>query len=191
MTKSTRYFVFVAVIILVAGLGTGLVAYFMGFRASAFARRTGPDELQYVPRDVAVVAFANVRDVMNSQLRQKIRNLEPSEEGRHDFEEKTGINIETDVDHVVACLGGPNVPSHTGSDEMDGGLVLATGRFNEFKIENLMREHGGRIEEYKGKRLVTHPGDNLPGHEGEAGPAYRRRHPEGLAVAFIEPTTVA
>ena len=32
------------------GVGTGLVAYYVGFSTSAFSGQGGPDELQYVPR---------------------------------------------------------------------------------------------------------------------------------------------
>ena len=58
--------------ILVAGLGTGLVAYYGGGFPSLSASRSGPSELSYVPADAAVVAFANVRQVMDSDLRQRL-----------------------------------------------------------------------------------------------------------------------
>ncbi len=38
---------------------------------------------------------------------------------------------------------------------MGTGVVLARGRFDEVKIEGLMREHGARVDVYKGKRLIT------------------------------------
>jgi hypothetical protein len=71
--KKTRYFVAVMGTILAVGLGTGLVASYMGLPVSVFSSAAGPEELQYVPADAAVVAYANVRDVMNSQLRQRFR----------------------------------------------------------------------------------------------------------------------
>ena len=66
MTKKTRYFMGGSAAILVAGLGTGLVAYYGGGFPSLSASRSGPAELSYVPADAAVVAFANVREVMDS-----------------------------------------------------------------------------------------------------------------------------
>jgi len=69
MTKKTRYFLGGSAAILVAGLGTGLVAYYGGGFPSLSASRSGPSELSYVPPESAVVAFANVREVMDSQLR--------------------------------------------------------------------------------------------------------------------------
>ena len=60
MTTRTRYFVIVSLVILGAGLTTGLVAYYHGFPVGA-ARREGPDELQFIPRDAAVIAYANVQ----------------------------------------------------------------------------------------------------------------------------------
>src|SRR5215471_832546 len=102
MTAKTRYFVIVSLLVLGVGLGTGLVAYYMGFPAGAFARTGGPDELQFVPRDAILVAYADVREVMASELRHKLHSAVPTPpEGQHEFEEKTGINIETDIDRVV------------------------------------------------------------------------------------------
>ena len=152
MTTKTRYFVIVSLLVLAVGLGTGLVAYYVGFPASAFANRGGPDELQLIPRDATVIAFANVQDVMASELRQKIRRALPGQEnGQRELQEQTGINLETDIDRVVACLH----PDRDGAGMPAGGMVLARGRFDETKIEALMREHGAQVEEYKGKRLIV------------------------------------
>ena len=102
--KKTRYFVAIMGTILAIGLGTGLVASYMGFPVSVFSTAAGPDELQYVPADAAVVAYANVRDVMNSQFRQRFKAVEPSQDEKNEFEEKTGLNLEQDVESVVAAM---------------------------------------------------------------------------------------
>src|SRR5579864_61760 len=105
MTTRTRYFVIVSLLILVVGLGTGLVAYYVGYQGNPFARHAGPVELQYVPRDATVVAFANVQDVMHSELRQRLRRMMPSQvNGQAELRNLTGIDLETDVVRVVACL---------------------------------------------------------------------------------------
>src|SRR5215831_5720805 len=100
MTARTRYFVVISLLVLTVGLGTGLLAYYVGFPAGAFARRGGPDELQFVPRDATVVAYADVHEIMTSELRQKLRKAMPAmqENGRQEFEDRTGINLEYDVD---------------------------------------------------------------------------------------------
>jgi len=193
MTAKTRYFVIVSLLVLVVGLGTGLVAYYSGFQMSALMGRGGPQELQYVPRDATVVAYADVRDVMTSQLRQKVHHAVPvPENGQREFETQTGINIETDIDRVVACVN----PGHDGAD--GAGMVLARGRFNDTKIEALMRQHGAHAETYNGKRLIIAehmdmgPRTQLPdsSHMGGAtrGP---RASTNDLAVAFLEPGLVA
>ncbi len=144
MTTKTRYFVIASLLVTGVGLGTGLVAYYVGFPAGAFSRRGGPEELEYVPRDAAVIAYANVQEVMSSELRQKIRHAVPLQEnGQREFENQTGINIETDVDRVVACL----YPDHDSTNMSGAGMVLARGRFDETKIEALMREHGAHVED--------------------------------------------
>jgi len=137
MMKRTRYFVIASLLVLGVGIGTGLVAYYVGFPAGAFTRRGGPDELQLVPRDAAVIAYANVHEVMASELRQKLHKVLPGQEsGQREFASQTGINIETDIDRVVACLS----PNGATTDMPGSGMVLARGRFDEVKIEALMRE---------------------------------------------------
>ena len=71
MTRRTQRFLFLGVAILVVGLGTGLVASYVGF-ANLGIVSDGPAELSYVPVDATVVAFANVREVMDSAVRQKL-----------------------------------------------------------------------------------------------------------------------
>lgn len=171
MTARTRYFVIASLLVLSVGLGTGLVAYYVGFPAGAVQRAGGPDELQLVPRNATVVAYADVRDIMTSELRQKLRQALPvPAEGQRELEERTGINIETDIDRIVACVNA-DVDAKSGA-----GMVLARGRFNETKIEALMREHGALVEEYHGKRLVV--GTNMRGNHS-------------FAASFLEPGLVA
>jgi hypothetical protein len=151
MTARTRYFVVCSLLVLGVGLGTGLVAYYVGFTTSAFGGRGGPEELRLIPSTAAVVAYADVAQVMSSDVRRKLREVTGDEhdQGRAQFEQATGINIETDIDHVVACTD-PGLDSTQGA-----ALVLARGRFDVVKIEALIREHGGHAEDYKGKRIVT------------------------------------
>ena len=167
MTKKTRLFLLAAAGVLAVGLVTGLVASYIGLPAFAVSAADGPDELQYVPADASLVAYANVRDVMNSQLRQKVREMRP--DGRHqdEFQERTGIDIEHDIDEVVASL------SAAAQDERT--LVIARGRFDTVRIEGLIREHGGQVTTYNGTRLLTH----LPRNNRE------------IALAFMEPGLIA
>ncbi|HXG89744.1 MAG TPA: hypothetical protein VNJ02_15550 [Vicinamibacterales bacterium] len=164
MSKKTRYFVLTAATILTVGLTTGLVASYMGMGV-AFSKAAGPDELQYVPADAAVVAYANVRDVMNSNFRERFRKLEPDTQERDEFQQKTGVNIEEDINSVVAAMipGAGNVVVAPGGPEgaSEGGvLILARGRFEQSRLEALALEHGGKAEEYGGKRLLTHVKDS-------------------------------
>ncbi len=174
MTARTRYFVISSLLVLSAGVGTGLVAYYMGFTAGAFVAPAGPAELQFVPSSASLVAYANVQEVMTSDLRKRLRAAVPAQgDGQREFQERTGINIETDIDRVIAYVVPAGEP---GSNLPGSGLVLARGRFDEVKIEALMREHGAQVEEYQGKRLIVAP-------SGQGHPA--------LALAFLEPGLVA
>lgn len=180
MTKKTRYFMGGSAAILVAGLGTGLVAYYSGGFPALSASRSGPSELAYVPATSAVVAYANVREVMDSQLRQRLKLVMPQEHGQKEFQEHTGIDIERDIDYVVAAASA--VGTAEGSPA-PAGLVIARGRFNITQLESLARQHGGVVEEYKGKRLIK----AAAGHDDTG----TGRHPHPVTLAFLEPGLVA
>jgi hypothetical protein len=175
MTTKTRVFVFGSLLTVGVGLGIGLVAYSTGFSTIASQRLGGPEELQFVPANASLVAYADVHEIMLSTLRQKLHAALPGKmDGQHEFQEQTGINIETDIDHVVAAVvpvAGEQVGRNPGA-----GIVLARGRFDQVKIEALMREHGAQVEDYKGSRLIV--GD-MPQAKGS------------VSVAFLEPGLVA
>jgi len=56
--------------------------------------------------------------------------------------------------------------------------VLARGRFDDVKIEAVVRDHGGRVDDYKGTRLF-------------GAPESARRADAGMALAFLEPGLIA
>ncbi len=178
-----------SVLVTFVGLGSGLVAYYSGFPAGAAAGRPGPEELEYIPADATVVAYADVRHIMASELRQKVRTLMPGQEnGQHEFERQTGINIETDIDHVVACIQADS----SGGKGPGVGLVLARGTFNEVKLEALMRDHGAQVEQVartsgssSGQPTAIAPQNpNLQTPENPAGP-------QDFSVSFLKPGLVA
>ncbi len=174
MTARTRYFVIASLTVLTAGVGTGLVAYYVGFAQGPLASTGGLDELKLIPRNASLVAYANVHEVMISDLRQKLHDRLPiAGNGQQELAEQTGINLETDVDYIVAGL----VPPAAGQQVPARGLVLVHGRFNDAKIVALMRDHGAEVQEYKGKRVIAAP----------SGPA-----PAGnMSLAFLGPELVA
>ena len=177
MSNKTRYFVAVTGAILVIGLGTGLVASYMGLPVSVFTSAAGPEELEYVPADAAVVAYANVREVMNSQLRKRFAAMEPSQDHKNEFEEKTGLNFEQDIDTVVAAM----MPKTNLAANPEGAfLILARGRFQAARLEALALEHGATVADYQGKRLITH-------HDADRNDT---KH-EDMAVGFVEADLIA
>ena len=156
MSKKTRVFVVAAAAILGVGLTTGLVASFVGMPV-AFSSAAGPAELEYVPADAAVVAYADVRQIMDSQFRERFRQFEPDTRERDEFKQKTGVDIEKDIHTVVAAL--THIPQQ-GSHPQNGMLILARGVFPQSQLEALALEHGGQVETYQGKTLLVHKNDN-------------------------------
>ncbi|MGE0125222.1 MAG: hypothetical protein AB7U25_20030 [Vicinamibacterales bacterium] len=167
MTRKTRNFVLGAGGILAVGLTTGLVAS-LGLSV-ATTQAAGPAELEYVPAEATAVGYANVQEVMASELRQRLRRLEPDTRERDDFEAKTGVDIERDIDSVVGAV----LPTAAG-DREHRPLVVARGRFDQVRIEGLAREHGGQVAEYQGVRLLTHTDGDKP-----------------MALGFLEPGVLA
>lgn len=148
MTHRTRYFLVGSGLIVVVGLCTGLVAYYTGHLPLGAAR--GPAELSYVPSDTAAIAYADVRHIMDSEFRQRVRALIPAGEGKQQLLAQTGIDVERDIDSVVAALGGADGRQQT-------PIVLVRGRFQPDRIEALARDHGATSEDYRGKRLLMEP----------------------------------
>jgi hypothetical protein len=164
MTKRTRLFVLIAAGILVVGLGTGLLASYMNVQTLTLIGGNGPEEFAYVPADAQMLGFANVRAVMDSEVRRKLMELHPEADNGDRFLERTGINVTQDIDSVVAAVT-PDVTEGKGPP-----LVLARGRFDQVRLEGFAREEGGVVEDYKGIRLITH---------------------DNFGVAFVEPGLVA
>ena len=188
MTHRTRNFVIASLLVLGAGVGTGLVAYY-GFPTSAFTAGDGPDELRFLPANATVVAYADVHDVMTSELRQKLRAALPFQgDGQQSFQTQTGINIETDIDRVVFGLT-PSADS--GSPSRPSGLVVARGRFDVVRLEAFMRDRGATVEDYKGARVVTAAPQSpqAPDSTGTQPVAPTAR--PSISVAFLENGLVA
>jgi hypothetical protein len=170
MTRNTRYFMAGSAAVLVAGLCTGLVAYYGG-GFQALSASTGPIELRYVPPDAAVIAYADVGAIMNSELRLRIKEAMPmQQQGQEEFHRRTGIDIESDIQYVVAAVT-PGTQS---------ALLVARGNFNHTELENLATQHGGVVEKYRDKVLVSKAAD----------PASTGGH-SGGTLAFLEPGLVA
>jgi hypothetical protein len=169
MKNRTRLFLVVAIGVLVIGLGTGLLASY-GLTNIGLLGGGAPDDLTYVPSQAHMVAFANVHDLATSELRQKMRALEPNADARNQFEKETGVDVERDVDQVLVAAW----PSDPNSTPQGQPLLLARGRFDTVRIEGVAREHGGQVEEYKGKRLIVIDS-----------------HPAKMAIGFLEPGLIA
>jgi hypothetical protein len=119
-----------------------------------------------------------VRDVMSSQFRQRFKDIEPSQNDKNQFEEKTGLNLEQDVDSVVAAI----MPKDNLATNPAGAfLILAKARYQPARLEALALEHGAEVTEYNGKRLITHHDKDATGD---------RAH-EDMAFGFMEADLVA
>jgi hypothetical protein len=178
MSRRTRNFLIGSSLVLSVGLCTGLVAYYTG--GLPLGAATAPDDFAYMPSDTTAVAYANVRTIMDSEFRKKLKATLPTGEEQEKLRTETGIDIEHDIDTVIAGF--------TGDDPDDGGaVVLVRGRFNDSDIEFRARQHGAVVEEYRGKRLVLM---SRGAQSGGAGAGAETRHSTG-GLAFLEPGLIA
>lgn len=157
MSKRTRLFVVIASTTLAAGVGTAAVASYVGF-ANLSLRRATQDDLRFVPADAQFLAYANVRQLVDSELRQKIQpDLTFSTGGR--LADEIGLDVAQHVDTVLVAAMPAAVAQVAGGTQTPAArelpLLLARGRFDEGRIEATVRNNGGVAEEKDGIRIVA------------------------------------
>ena len=159
MTSKTRTVVVAAVLVLVVGLATGLVAYMVGLPGGRGASAAEAD-LRLVPASTSVIAFVDMRAVLRSSVWQRMQTTaRPSADSRERWQRETGINLETDIDHVLVALPRWPAPRPTpstrigegeseaaaptaGPSPVAGALVLLRGRFDAQALTTALTTHG-------------------------------------------------
>ena len=173
MSRRTRYVALASGGVLAVGLCGGLLAYLNRDAARGVAS-DAPSELAFVPSHATALAFADVRAVMASELRERVRRIVPDAAGREQLERHLGLDIERDIDRVLVFwvpVRDADAPEGEGSS----GLALFRGRLDAERLEAVARRGGAEVTEEDGLRIVT-------------------REIEGagsLAMAFLEPGLVA
>jgi len=171
MSSRTRYFLIGSSLVVVVGLCTGLVAYYNGSAPGSSTARL--PELAYLPADASAVAYADVKDIMASEFRQKLREVLPTGAAKDQFLTETGIDIEHDIDSVIAGLNRDARDPHN-------AVVLFRGRFDVVRIEALAAAHGAVTEQYKGKKILLAPASVMASAASSS-----------PAIAFLEPGLLA
>jgi hypothetical protein len=117
-----------------------------------------------VPDKVALVAFADVRGVMDSELRRALAPaIDPeSRKGRRMINDFAGVDVEKQVSRVVAYVEPytPPDPQAQAKPEMPRALVMVNGSFDPARIEASIGERGGKMDEYKGRKVFMRREDN-------------------------------
>jgi len=162
MSKLTRYFLIGSIGFLIVGLSIGVVAFYNG-GLTALTRR-GPDELQFVPANATVVAYADVQRIMQSNFRQRVKEFEggKSQSGQQEFRDQTGIDIEKDIQSVIGYMTAGDADSTTHGS----GVVIANGNFDQPRITEFVRQKGGTVGEYRSKAFMTFGKADLPETSG-------------------------
>lgn len=173
MSRRTRYVALASGGVLAVGLCGGLVAYLNRDAANGVAS-DALAELAFVAPRATALAFADVRAVMTSELRERIRRIVPDGVGREQLERQLGLDIERDIDRVLVFWA-PEPDADAGNEDGSTGLALFRGRLDAERLEAVARLGGAEVSEEGGLRIVTREVDG-------AG---------SLAMAFLEPGLVA
>jgi hypothetical protein len=196
VTKKSRYALVALSAVLIIGLGVSLVGYLV-LRSSRSGVPVGvPDEVRYVPANAALVAYANVRGVMNSELRKALLPAAGTgpRQGRHMMNDFAGIDVEKQVDHVLAYVestesspqraadaqNAPGTPGAPESAEVAAaptpprGMMFVRGSFEQGRVEQSIRDHGGIIEDYHGHHISV-----------------KREGSDEMAIGFVRPDLIA
>jgi hypothetical protein len=171
MSRKTRYFLVGSATALVLGIGGGMLAYYRLARTPLIGPGL-PTELRFVPATADIVAYADVHGLMNSDVRRELERVAGERHLGQHTHEFAGVDITKDVDHVVAFVRAEN-----GDVTPPRGLIVAKGQFDQARIEQFIRDHGGATEEYHGKRLFR--------------PAKRDSGDPDMAMAFLASDEVA
>ncbi|MDP6581541.1 MAG: hypothetical protein QF681_12875 [Vicinamibacterales bacterium] len=136
---------------------------------AAFAQSVaGSADLTHVPSNASIVAYADVREAMFSDVWARIRQIAGDDLGQIRVEQ-LGLDLEQDIDDVLAFL----VPAATPG--RPAGLALLRGRFDMTRLEVVAREAGATVSDYAGTRVVSIEADDVG----------------ALAMAALEPGLVA
>ena len=170
MTRS-RLVVLSSTILVAVGVAVAVGAFYLDPARAAVGPL--PAEGLSLPADTRFVMGFDVHRFVDSPFYQRF-GKDPKGQGRpqafRDLEEKTGLNPERDVDHIV--LAGRGFDKNS-----DGGVALVSGRFDRTKLSRAIET------ESKG---VTHET-----HEGATVYLFREGSPKGAgAAAFLDDDTL-
>ncbi len=173
MSRRTRYVALASGGVLAVGLCGGLLAY-LNRDAPRGASSDALAELAFVPPHATALAFADVRAVMASELRERISRFAPDGVGREQLQRHLGLDIERDIDRVL-FFWAPGPDADAGGEDGWSGLALLRGNLDAERLVTVARRGGAEVTEENGARIVS-------------------RDIEGagsLAMAFLEPGLAA
>ena len=167
MTQRIRDFVVGGRGRLVLWLCTGL--FFSFNPGTALAQSVaGSADLVQVPSNASIVAYANVREAVLSDVWARIRQMAGDDLGQMRVEQ-LGLDLERDIDEVLGFIAPGDTPGQP------AGLALLRGRFDMTRLEAVAREAGATVSDYAGTRVVSIEEDDVG----------------ALAMAALEPGLVA
>ena len=153
LSRRTRYVVLASGGVLAAGLCGGLAAY-LNLGAARGVAADAPAALAFVPANATAVAWADVRAVMASEFGERLRRAAPDGGGREWLERRLGLDVERDVDGVLAFWAPSDAPAGSADGDGASALALFSGRFDAARIETAARAAGAVLREENGVRIV-------------------------------------
>src|SRR5437867_4416150 len=126
-------------------LGACIVAVVAGVVTTLTVAQTiTPDEstLKLFPQDLQAIASIDVAGLRNASLIQDFLQKQGLPGGAQDFMDATGLQPLPDVDKATVGLGSKPV-------------ALIEARYDRFKVEQYLQNHGATSETYLGRTLYS------------------------------------
>lgn len=141
MTARTRALVAIVALVCVAAAGAGWYVHRLRQPLGAASPGSAPDILSQLPPDAPAIAYvdlAALRRLQGSPLAAVLGLARPAP-GRdreyEDFVRDTGFDYERDLDRAAIAFWPANSATHSGDSAENRVLAIASGRFDQQKIE--------------------------------------------------------
>jgi hypothetical protein len=177
MIAPKRALLAISALVCISAAGAGLYLYRLHRPLAGANAGSAPDLLSQLPAGAPAIAYIDVaalRRLQDSTLGAVLGLAKPGPRGDREYEDfvrDTGFDYTRDLDHVALAFWPANQPASSGGFAENRVLAIASGRFDEKKIEAYALRSG---------KLVTHGTQSL--YEMPGNPP--------VSVAFLSPMRI-
>jgi hypothetical protein len=152
MTAGKRALIAIAALVCLAAAGAGFYAYRSSHSFAVTSSGSAPDILSQLPPDAPAIAYvdlAALRRLQNSPLAAVLGLAKPGPAGDREYEafvRDTGFDYTRDLDRVAIAFWPANLSSRSGELDENRVMAIASGRFDEKRIESYALRSGKMVK---------------------------------------------